>query len=219
MKKLLLLTTAAFSMILSSYAVSIDVSDSAAWNGYMNVFSIDNGGQGGYVFGSAWGAADLNVAHTGGVVTFSPNTNGYDDNPGDAFWQNGDDGAKWMEANYYVETAGNGQTFSFSGNVDSSTLDSRYNIVAVIKSLGSAGDSLETVSISSTGAFSLTKEVAAGNVAQLGFMMTGINANGATDWGNVQISGLSATAVPEPSTYAMIAGLAAFLFVAIRRRK
>ena len=49
--------------------------------------------------------------------------------------------------------------------------------------------------------------------------MTGLNANPATDWGNVQISGLSATAVPEPSTYALIAGFAAFVFVAIRRRK
>ena len=49
--------------------------------------------------------------------------------------------------------------------------------------------------------------------------MTGINANPDTDWGNVQISGLSATAVPEPSTYALLAGLAAFLFVSIRRRK
>jgi len=49
--------------------------------------------------------------------------------------------------------------------------------------------------------------------------MRGINANPATDWGSVSFSGLTASAVPEPSTYALIAGFAAFIFVAIRRRK
>jgi hypothetical protein len=49
--------------------------------------------------------------------------------------------------------------------------------------------------------------------------MPGINANPDTDWGNVELSDLEATAVPEPSTYALLAGFAVFLFVAIRQRK
>ena len=229
MKKLLLISTSVVSMALTSFAVSIDTSESAAWLGYMNVFENDGGSAGGYQWGSPWGAADLNSSYAGGVLTLSPNTNTYADNPGDAYWQNGDDGAKFMEANYYLENPGDnlawaGQTLTFSGTVDSATLDSRYGAVAFIKVLdvdaGYATTVFETASITSTGAFSLSYDVAAGNnIAQVGFQMTGVNANPATDWGNVQISGLSATAVPEPSTYALIAGFAAFVFVAIRRRK
>lgn len=229
MKKLLLISTSVLSMALTSFAVSVDTSESAAWLGYMNVFANDGGSAGAYQFGGSWGTADLRSSYADGVLTLSPNTNTYADNPGDAYWQNGDDGAKFMEANYYLENPGDnlgwaGQTLTFSGNVDSATLDSRYGVVAFIKVLdadnGYATTVFETASITSTGAFSLSHDVAAGNyVGQIGFQMTGINANPATDWGNVQISGLSATAVPEPSTYALIAGFAAFVFVAIRRRK
>ena len=230
MKKLLLISTSVVSMALTSFAVSIDTSETAAWNGWMNVFENNGGAAGGYQWGSGWGVADLNSSYTGGVLTLSPNTNTYADNPGDAYWQDGaGDGAKFMEANYYLENPGDnlgwaGQTLTFSGTVDAATLDSRYNAVAFIKVLdidaGYATTVFETASITSTGAFSLSYDVAAGNyIGQIGFQMTGVNANPDTDWGNVQISGLSATAVPEPSTYALIAGFAAFVFVAIRRRK
>jgi hypothetical protein len=40
-----------------------------------------------------------------------------------------------------------------------------------------------------------------------------------TDGAGIFGSGVSISVVPEPSTYALIAGFAAFLFVAIRRRK
>ena len=71
----------------------------------------------------------------------------------------------------------------------------------------------EKVAISSTGDFSLSLDVLSGAyVAQIGFTMSGINANPATDWGNVQLTNLSATAVPELITYALILGLASFLF-------
>ena len=36
--------------------------------------------------------------------------------------------------------------------------------------------------------------------------MSGINANPDTDWGNVELTDLEATAVPEASTYALLAG-------------
>lgn len=227
MKKLLLISTSVVSLALSSFAVSIDTSEAGNWNGFMNVFNNDGGAAGGYLWGSGWGTADLNATNAGGVVTLSPNTNAY--NADDAYWSNGADGNKFMEASYYLENAGDnlgwaGQTLTFSGNVDSATLDSRYGAVAFIKVLdvdaGYATIANETVSITSTGAFSLSYDVAAGNyIGQVGFAVTGLNANPATDWGNVQVSGLSATAVPEPSTYALIAGFAAFIFVAIRRRK
>ena len=103
-------------------------------------------------------------------------------------------------------------------------MDSRYSVSAFVKTLdvngGWATVQNESVSITSAGDFSIDLDVLAGAyVAQIGFVMNGLNANEATDWGNVQISNLSASAVPEPSTYALIAGFAAFVFVAIRRRK
>jgi hypothetical protein len=51
----------------------------------------------------------------------------------------------------------------------------------------------------------------------MGFTMSGLNANPNTDWGLVTLKNLEA--VPEPSTYALLAGFAVFLFVAIRQRK
>ena len=54
----------------------------------MNVFENNGGSAGGYQWGSPWGAADLNSSYAGGVLTLSPNTNTYADNP-DAYWQNG----------------------------------------------------------------------------------------------------------------------------------
>ena len=243
MKKLLLISTSVVSMALTSFAVSIDTSETAAWAGYMHVFDNAGGAAGGHLWGSGWGTEALNASYAGGVVTLAPNTNTYADNVANggasdiAYWTNsvdggvtaGNDGNKFMQANYYLENPGDnlgwaGQTLTFSGTVDSATLDSRYGAVAFIKVLdvdaGYAEIAFETASITSTGAFSLSHDVAAGNyIGQIGFQMTGINANPDTDWGNVQISGLSATAVPEPSTYALLAGLAAFLFVAIRRRK
>jgi len=240
MKKLLILTTSVVSMALSSYAVSIDTSSAGNWSGYMSVFDNAGGAQGGYLWGSGWGAADLDSSHAAGVLTLSPNTNAYRDMADDAaraYWSNspdggvtaGPDGNKWLEATYKLEAAGdnqawNGQTLTFSGTVDSYTLDSRSSVSASIKTLdvngGWATVQNEAVSITSAGDFSINLDVLAGAyVAQIGFVTTGLNANEATDWGNVSISNLSASAVPEPSTYALIAGFAAFVFVAIRRRK
>lgn len=73
------------------------------------------------------------------------------------------------------------------------------------------GDSLaaSTGATVSSGTVDLTK------VDGFGIYMGGNPA--AADTVNAQIS--SITVVPEPSTYALIAGFAAFLFVAIRRRK
>lgn len=240
MKKLLLLSTSIISMALTSFAVSIDTSETGNWSGYMSVFNNDGGSQGGYLWGDSWGAADLDSSNSGGVLTFSPNTNTYRDiadDAGRAYWSNssdggltaGPDGNKWLEATLKLEAAGdnqawNGQSLSLSGTVDSYTLDSRYSFTAFIKTLdvngGWATVQNEAVSITSTGDFSVSLDALGGAyVSQIGFTMAGLNANEATDWGSVSISNLSASVVPEPSTYALIAGFAAFFFVAIRRRK
>ena len=133
----------------------------------------------------------------------------------------GDDGAKFMEANYYLENPGDnlawaGQTLTFSGTVDSATLDSRY-AVAFIKVLdvdaGYATTVFETASIISTGAFSLTYDVAVGNIAQVGQMTVLMQIL-------LQIGAMFKSLIlyskNKPS---MQFGFAAFVFVAIRRRK
>ena len=56
------------------------------------------------------------------------------------------------------------------------------------------------------------------NSSDVAATFTAINAV-VTDGGGYNGNGPSITAVPEPSTYALLAGFAAFLFVAIRRRK
>jgi len=61
-------------------------------NGFMEVFNNSGGLQGGFVFDSPWGLADLQ-ALTEDNRTFEllPNINGYRDND-DSFWRDGTDG-------------------------------------------------------------------------------------------------------------------------------
>ena len=224
------------SASFSAHAVVVDATTAGNWLGYMNWFDKNaDGTKGGYLNGSGWGAADLDVVHAGDNLTFSPNTNTYRDNIDSsdaaavAYWTDGLDGNKWMEASYFLEaaddnTAWNGQSLTFSGTISGFTLDARYSTVAFIKTLdvdaGYATIQNEEFSITSTGDFELSLDIQEGNyVAQMGFTMSGINANPDTDWGDVELSALEATVVPEPSTYALLAGFAAFLFAAIRQRK
>ena len=238
MKKLLLISLSAVSMAFTSYAASIDASSSGNWSAYMNWFELNaDKTAGGYVGGGGWGNDALPASWSGSTLTLAPNTNTYADNiNGDAgakaYWSNssdggttmGPDGGKYMQAIYKLESGTDyaGQSLNISGTIDSNTLDSRYSVYVFGKTLVNnvwSEAQYERVSISS-GTFSFDFDVLAGDhVAQLGFMLEGSNANPSDDWGNIQISGITASAVPEPSTYALIAGFAAFMFVAIRRRK
>lgn len=181
------------------------------------------------------------------ILELRPNTNAYSNSlfgadADRAYWTNSEDGGvtpgldgnKWMEATYYLEaegdnTAWNGQTLTFSGTISDFTLDNRYSTVAFIKTLDPNNGfntiqnkefEISLVSATNDGAFELSLDIEEGDyVAQMGFTMSGLNANPNTDWGLIELRDLAATAVPEPSTYALLAGLAAFLFIAIRRRK
>lgn len=63
MKKTLILFISMICMLMTAsytaHAVAVDVSSSAPWSGFMNVFENNNGAQGGYLFGGTWGTADL----------------------------------------------------------------------------------------------------------------------------------------------------------------
>lgn len=197
MKKITLLSfflTASFGF--SQNMVTVDVG--ATWNGYMNVFDNPADGTpdcgGGYCFGSGWGLGDLIATIGGSSITLLPNTNTYNDNPGDAYWRDnngaGPDGNKIMEANTYVEPGGtfNNVDLTFTVETISNTLDSRYAVVAFIKTVGGT-NIYKTVDITSGGVFSVSataSELASGTV-QYGFAVTGLNANPATNWGNIEV--------------------------------
>jgi hypothetical protein len=129
-----------------------------------------------------------------------------------------------MEANYYLENKDNNlgwnnKRLTFSGNVDESTLDERYEAIAFIKALNQDNNFEEEksdyVSITSKGSFSLTLDVPSGNyIGQVGFQMTGLNANPDDDWGYIKISGVSGTVnevVSEPEPIGPVTFTAPFL--------
>ena len=222
MKRVILAVAASFCLLSSSWGqFNATVDPSANWIGYMNVFQLPSDG-GGYMFGSSWGAGDLPATFGGGTLTLGPNTNTYDNNPGDAYWINGSTGAgnKSLEANFFVEsTALRGQTVNFSGTVQSNTLTQDYTAIAIIKVLDA--NSGYSVAFSDTaplvaGNFNLSLQIPVGDnyIPQYGFQVVGPNAPSGHGFGSVVI-----TAVPEPSTWALMGGLFALGFVAVRRAR
>jgi len=114
---------------------TVTVDPGAPWIGYMNVFDIPQNAslgpyppnEGPYMFGSAWGTADLMASFAGPVLTLKPNSIG-DPNP---YWYIGGGapgaiGNKIMDANMYVDipanTGFNGITLTFKGTVLANTL-------------------------------------------------------------------------------------------------
>lgn len=206
---------------------------SEGWVGYMNVFDNNAGAQGGYVFGSGWGLGDLKTTvavsntgtYQGDQLVLEPNFNTY--NAADGFWANGAAGNKFMEANTFVETASISTTSAaFSGTIDSYTLASGYTAVAFIKVLnpsnGYSQDVFQTSNLVSGSTFNLTADLTAhqGKILQLGFMVSGLNANPAGgSLGSATVT-VAAAPIPEPSTYTAFVGLAAAgLAVGLRRKR
>lgn len=202
-----------------SMGASANLATFNAAEGFVNVSEINGTGDGpgAYVFGSGWGVGDLKSV-TSDDLTFElfPNINGYDDNPGDAFWRNnagaGPDGNKWVEASTirgYALGAGETEaTLDFS--VGAFDIDSRYSVTAFIKTLdpGAGWATIETDFATITGT-SGTQSISvnglvAGHVLQVGFVVEGINANGATDWGSATATLENVNVVPEPATFGLI---------------
>jgi hypothetical protein len=163
------------------------------WLGYMNVYDLTGGAQGGFLWGSAWGVPDvattLNTNTDYMTITLEPNYNAYADNPGDAYWQDGSGGgAKWMAADTYVEssTDWNGADLTFTGYVYHHSLATDWTASFFIKALdpnngwSDALNGAYETALPSDGVFSLTvpgAELTAGLVVQAGFSVDGPNAN------------------------------------------
>jgi len=190
---------ASATLVLSTlYAgsASADLDNPVMGSGFANVFagtSADCGG--GYCFGSGWGVGDLKATVNGNEVILQPNFNTYNDaaTPGDiAYWRNGALGNKVFQANLYEEIGttpiGTG-TYTFSGYVDSDSLDAGYSKVAFIKvldSLGGFADVLGATTALSVGAFSVSGDLTpyegdAQYILQVGFTVQGLNANPADE--------------------------------------
>lgn len=99
----------------------------------------------------------------------------------------------------FTTNAGHAATTSFS----ISMLDSGFNLLGDISGFSFSDPEAVSTTLSSSGLNDVQNMV--------------VNMGGIGDGVNIDIQ--SFTIVPEPSTYALIAGFAAFLFVAIRRRK
>ena len=166
-------------------------------NGFMEVFNNSGGLQGGFVFDSPWGLADLQ-ALTEDNRTFEllPNINAY--NASDPFWSDGaGDGNKFMVASTYFELSITNETSaSFTFDVDAFDLDSRYELFVFLKVLdpanGYSTEAIDDLLITTTGSnINLNVDVplvSDGMILQAGCVMNGLNANPDTDWGSATIT-------------------------------
>ena len=171
------------------------------WSAYMEWFELGPGDtKGTGVNQSDWGQlSDLPATWNNEVLTLAPNTASYDT------WSEAgsDDGIHFLDQTLKIEgTEGTsailGQTVYFSGTVDSYTLDSRYTVTAFIKAIDPASNFatvvIDEVVLSGAGNFAISADLPLGNyVPQLGFILSGRNANPTADWGNIQISNLDAS--------------------------
>ena len=219
---------ASLAVAASALAADVTIDSATMTNGYMNVSELPSNG-GAFVFGSGWGPADLNSSFpNSSTVTFWPNTIG-DPAP---FWYTpsggpGATGNKIMEANLYAQPADGtltNQTVRFQGNVSSFTLqtgtnpNTDYTFKAFIRDFAPDYSSVveASVPITSTGAFDFSLATINDPLrhVQYGLQMKGANV-WFTDVGPK--GSVTVNAVPEPSTYALLAfgGCAA---AALRRR-
>ena len=184
--------------------------------GYTNVYELEEGNKGRYLWGSGWGVSDIPFSKNEDETKYvmKPNTNTYTDNPGDPYWSNGGgDGNKWVETNVFknIDVVDNNiedLSKNFSCTISSYNLDSRYTVYMFIKVLRPTDYNVviqDKIQISETGDFSVNSgnfknELNIGDVFQYGFTMEGINANPETDWGSVTIDIDSITYKEHPDS-------------------
>ena len=176
---------------------SVSVDAGGNWLGYANIFDPATGD---YIFGEPWGIQDIKtvVDATAGTLTLQPNFNTYADNPTDPFWvdQTTGLGAKIFEGNSYIEDNSlAGAELTFSGNINSNTLDAGYDAIAFIKVFNANYSVLKIATAPLTGAnFEVVftdVNAAEDAVVQYGFQIIGLNANPDNEaaLGNVVVSG------------------------------
>ena len=202
----------------SASAVEVTINSATMTNGFMNVFELDNT----FVFPSGWGVADLSATFPDSTtVNFKPCFV----NDTSSFWYtpSGEPGAagnKNMEANLYAQETDtlSGQTVDFKGVVSDFTLLSGWTFKAFVRDFAPDYSSFnESVfPITGTGEFSVSLATIPlpGRHVQYGLQMYGPNVwvTDVASKGSVTV-----TAVPEPSTLAILAaGLA--LVPAARKR-
>ena len=167
--------------VVAQNSVSVDAGGN--WLGYANIFDPATGD---FVFGEPWGVPDIKtVVDAGaGTLTLQPNFNTYAANPTDPFWvdQTTGLGAKIFEGNSYIEDNSlAGVELTFSGNVNSNTLDVAYDAVAFIKVFNANYSVLKQATVPLNGAnFEVVFtdiNPAEDAVVQYGFQIIGLNAN------------------------------------------
>jgi hypothetical protein len=160
----------------------------APWIGYMNVFDLSMD----WLWGSAWGLADLQASFNNAVLTLSPNTNCYD--PSNPYWVNPDgSGAKNMDALIYQQFDQlGGLTVTFVGYCPANTLASNYTSTAFIRDFNSSYALVASTNVALvTGqAYSIAMATTAGDHIQWGFETIGPDANptNVASLGNAQVS-------------------------------
>jgi hypothetical protein len=185
--------------------------------------------QGAAAINSAWGLADAPVVADGsGTAVFGMNTQLATADP---FWS-GATQEMTFQQNFWTpdNNAGvgttvdlYGQTVTFSGIAQVTEayasgnggiafiqfLDTTYNATFI--------ESVDVSTLGPSGAFSLSVLAPDNglNIIQVGFRNSGIEGTA----GEMTISNLSVTAVPEPSVYALAASLLALGVVMLRRRR